>query len=466
MDLLLLTPIDPLSYQIMPDLGLMYLAAAAREAGFSVDIKDCRKERWGLDDLGEHVRRARPTVLGIKVFSNEVARAARMAETARREFPEAVIIVGGPHPSMAPENTLKRMSAVDYAFIGEAERTLVPFLAWVKSGRKGTPPEEVKGIAWRDGDKVSRRELCLESDLDSLPLPAWDLMPPSSYPDEALGLFAPAFPAAPMIMSRGCPYRCTYCGSYRIAGKRYRYRSVENSLAEMEMLEREYGIRTFAFVDNSFTSERKRALAFFQALRARPKQTFFTFPNGVRASSLDAELLQAMEKAGCRQMSLGVESSSDRTLSRMKKDQKIELITKTVDMIRKNAPSIVITGSFILGFPGETMDDVKGTIRYAVKLPVHHAHFCVFIPLPGSTVYEDLVSRGLVCEDQWDPEKLTMDRSTSELPGLPARKLVRLHQRAYLRFYLEPWRLLSFPGQIKSLSHLKVILRTILKVFH
>jgi radical SAM superfamily enzyme YgiQ (UPF0313 family) len=464
MDLLLLTAIDPFSYQIQPDLGLMYVAGAARAAGFSVDIQDCRKERWDYKRLEEQVQESRPAVVGIKSFSNEAGRVARMAETVRRALPEAVIIVGGPHPSMDPEGTLERMKAADYAFVGEAERSLPRFLGWVQSGRRGPLPPEIKGVAFRDNGRVVVRPAEWEDDLDSLPFPAWDLMPPTSYPNEVIGLFAPAFPAAPILLSRGCPYRCTYCGASRIAGRRFRYRSVENALEEIAFLEEHYGIRTFALVDNSFTSHRRHAMEFFQALLARPKKIFFTFPNGVRADSLDEELLRTMEGAGCGLIGLGIESSSDETLKRMKKDQTAALVEEKVNLIRRTT-SIPITGSFVLGYPGETLEDVKRTIRFAVKLPVHHAHFCVFIPLPGSEVYRELIERGQFCPADLDPEGLTNDRSSFSLPGLPIKRLVRLHQYAYLRFYLTPWRLLYFFTQIKTLSHLRVILRIILKVF-
>jgi anaerobic magnesium-protoporphyrin IX monomethyl ester cyclase len=464
-DLLLLTAIDPFSYQIQPDLGLMYVAAAAREAGFTVGIRDCRKERWDEAEMGRRVAALRPRVVGIKSFSNEANRVARMAARVRRELPEAVIIAGGPHPSMDPQDTLKRMTAVDYAFVGEAERSVPPFLAWIKAGGRGAPPEEVPGIAYRTGadGEVMVREPVWEQDLDTLPFPAWDLMPPDSYPDEVIGLFSPAFPAAPISGSRGCPYRCNYCGAAKIAGNRFRYRSVDNLLAEIDLLAGRYGVKSLAFVDNSFTSIRPRAVKFFEALIARPAPMLFTFPNGVRANTLDEQLLPLMEKAGCRLVGLGIESSSAETLARMQKDQTTATVRQTVDLIRRTT-SLYITGSFILGYPGETLEDVKRTIAFAIGLPVHHAHFCIFIPLPGSTVFQELAAAGQVRQDEWDPDQLTNDSAACSMPGLPMKDLQRLHHLAYLRFYLTPWRLLSLPRQIKSFSHLRIMLRIVAKV--
>jgi radical SAM superfamily enzyme YgiQ (UPF0313 family) len=414
MDLLLLTSVDPFSYQIIPDLGLMYLAASVRKAGHSVAILDCRKEGMDYDGLAEYVREARPEVVGIKSYTNEAVRIGRMAESIRRAQPGAVIITGGPLPTLDPRGALSNMEAVDFAFVGEAESSLPLFMDWVKDGRRGAVPEEIHGIAFRNDSGVTARESRLEEDLDKLPPPAWDLMPPDSYADETFGLFVPAFPTAPLLLSRGCPFQCAYCGARYISGNRMRYRSVENVLEDIDFLQREYGTRTFTFADDCFTTDRERAAAFFEALIRRPRKILFTFPNGVRAGSLDEELLKLMERAGCRLLGLGIESGSDQTLARMKKGQTTSLIREKVDLIR-GSTSMLITGSFILGYPGETLADVKQTIKFAVDLPIHHAQICIFIPIPGTPVYDELVEQGTIRPEDWDPEQLTIDRASASL---------------------------------------------------
>jgi radical SAM superfamily enzyme YgiQ (UPF0313 family) len=464
MDLLLLTAIDPFSYQIIPDLGLMYLAGAARRAGFEAGIVDCRKEGWELRRLEEHLRRVRPRVVGIKCYSNEVKRVGRMAEAVRRAHPEALILAGGPHPSMDPEGALAAMSAVDYAFLGEAEQSLVEFMNWAGAGRPAPMPDQVQGIAWRGAQGVEVREAVFHQDLAGLPLPAWDLMPPPTYPDEAAGVFVPAFPAAPMMLSRGCPYGCAYCGGRYITGSRSRYRPVASVLEEIDLLEREYGVRTFTFVDDNFTWDRARAMELFEALAKRPRRIAFTFPNGVRADRLDAELLRLMERAGCALLALGIESGSDATLRRMKKAQTIAQVKAAVDLIRRTT-AIRVTGFFILGYPGESLAEVRETIRFAVRLPIHHAHFCLFIPIPGTPVYQELKAQGFGAGRAWDPEDFTIDRSAPGLPGLPAPQLFRLHQYAYLRFYLQPWRVLDLLRQFKSRGQLGIIWRRFRKLF-
>lgn len=463
-DVLLLTAVDPYSYQIIPDLGLLYLASVLRKAGHEVAVLDCRKERMDFEDLEEYISSFRPMVAGIKSYSNEADSVKRMTDIIRSGHPECVIMIGGPHPSMNPSGTLEHMPCAEYAFIGEAEKSIAPFVSWIKEGGSGVPPQQIPGIAFRSHGMVHIREPELEPELDRLPFPAWDLMPPDQYPDEAAGVFVPEFPAAPLMLSRGCPFRCNYCGCRYISGGKIRYRSVSNIMDEIDLLEESYGVKTFTFVDDNFTWHRERAMELFQALAEREKPVNFTFPNGVRVDSLDPEMLKLMEKAGCHLLALGIESGSNLTLERMNKKQTVEDIEEAVAMVREHT-RIMITGFFILGYPGETTQDVKQTIRFASRLPVHHAHFCIFIPIPGTPVYQDLAEKGLIEPQSFNPNSLTIDRPSLDSPDLPARKLLRLHQYAYLRFYTRPWRVRELLGQIRSGGHLRLISRRVVKLF-
>jgi anaerobic magnesium-protoporphyrin IX monomethyl ester cyclase len=403
-------------------------------------------------------------IVGIKCYSHEVTRVRRMTEVIRKSHPEARITVGGPHPSVDSAGVLSAMPVVDYAFLGESERSFKEFALWVKQG-SGTPlPESIPGIAYRGDSGVEVRDPVFEEDLDKLPMPAWDMLPPDEYPDEAAGIFVPGFPTAPMMLSRGCPFRCSYCGSRYVMGERIRYRTVASILEEINILERDYGVRTFTFVDDNFTCNRERAMELFEALAERPRRIAFTFPNGVRPGTLDAELLRMMERAGCYSLALGIESGSDATLSRMKKRQTTAEIRQAVDLIR-GTTSMRVTGFFILGYPGETLEDVRKTIQFATDLPIHHPHFCVFVPIPGTQVYDELRKEGWIPPEGLEPEQLTFDRPSFSLPGLPPKRLILLHQYAYLRFYMNPWRIWNLLKEIRSLGNMWVIMRRTIKLF-
>jgi magnesium-protoporphyrin IX monomethyl ester (oxidative) cyclase len=364
---------------------------------------------------------------------------------------------------MDPAGTLSKMAAVDYVFLGESERSFCAFSLWVKQGAEGPPPDNVQGIAFRQGPGAVIRKPVFEEDLGKLPMAAWDLVNPRDYPDEATGIFVSGFPAPPMMLSRGCPVQCAYCGSRYVMGEKVRYRPATSILEEINFLEQNYGIRNFTFVDDNYTMSRTRALELFEALAKRPKRIAFTFPNGLRPRTLDAELLRAMAKAGCYALALGIESGSDETLKRMRKKQTVSEIRETVELVRRET-KIRVTGFFILGYPGETLEDVRNTIRFATELPIHHPHFCVFEPIPGTRVYEELKEQGLIPPEGLEPEQLTFDKPSLALPGLPGRELVRLHQWAYLRFYLKPWRIWNLLTELKSSGHIWVILRRMIKL--
>ena len=266
-----------------------------------------------------------------------------------------------------------------------------------------------------------------------------------------------------MMLSRGCPFNCAYCGAAKIMGERIRYRSPTNVLAEIDLLERDYGIRNFTFVVDNFTANRRQALALFEALAARPRRIAFTFPNGVRPATLVVELLKAMERAGCYSLSLWIESGSDQTLERMRKKQTVASVAQTVELIRSNT-SIRITGFFILGYPGETIADVCNTIKFAARLPIHHPDFCVFAQLYGSPVYKELLDQGLILVSGLTHGEMNFDRPMA-LPGLPPRKIILLHQYAYLRFYLKPWRIWNLLKEARSPGNFWVIVRRVIKLF-
>lgn len=235
-------------------------------------------------------------------------------------------------------------------------------------------------------------------------------------------------------------------------------------MEEIDLLERDHGVRTFTFVDDNFTMNRDRAAEFFEALARRRPRIYFTFPNGIRVDSFDKELLQLMERAGCHLLALGIESGVDATLERMNKKQTTAIIREAVELIRRTT-SIRVTGFFILGYPGETVEEVKQTINFAVNLPIHHPHFCLYIPIPGTPVYEDILASGWIEEGKIDAETLTPDRPSLSMPGLSADKLLRLHQYAYLRFYMRPWRILDLLRQFKSAGHARLIWRRFVKLF-
>jgi radical SAM superfamily enzyme YgiQ (UPF0313 family) len=330
-----------------------------------------------------------PDAIGFQLFSYDVNIIQDYLRSARSAAPAAVLIAGGPHPSGEPEGTLRRLSGLDYAFKGEAEIGFPLLLRRLQ----GDPvsPGEIPGLVYRDRDTVLVSPSALVQDLDLLPLPAWDLLAPERYPEAPHGAFTRSFPTAPIITSRGCPCPCTFCAGRAINGRRMRIRSLESVADELALLHGR-GIREFHIEDENFTLNKERTLLFCELLEKQGLGMSWSLPSGIRIDTLDREMLDAMERAGCYSLALGIEFGTDRILSLTGKGIDIATIEARLELFRGRG--IKTTGFFLFGIPGESLGEMEETLRFALRLPLNRAQFNNFMPLPGSTAWDDLKSRG------------------------------------------------------------------------
>ncbi|MBW2535648.1 MAG: B12-binding domain-containing radical SAM protein, partial [Deltaproteobacteria bacterium] len=300
-------------------MGLAYLGAVLRERGYRVWGLDALAEApYQVEQLGEgvvrygltprqivdRVRRRRPHVVGLScLYSNQWPAVRAIAAGVKRLDPEILVVAGGAHPTALPERCL-RDSELDLIVLGEGERTFPEALRRIAAGR---PLDDLGGVAWREGDDVRVNQGGeLIEDLDSLPLPAHDLFPPERYFELALpmGYTLRSRRSLPVITSRGCPMRCTFCASTRFWGKRLRARSPEAVLAELEWLVSRYGVEDVKFQDDNLTARRGRARRLFEGMARARFRLGWSTPNGVAIWTLDDELLRLMKRAGCYELTL------------------------------------------------------------------------------------------------------------------------------------------------------------------
>ena len=299
----------------------------------------------------------------------------------------------------------------DFAFASEAEEglpmivDLLGDLAPEKRRRAlhedGLDLAHIPNLIWRhDGGTVGNPVRVIE-DLDSIPMPAWDLIDPASYPHQAHGTFTRQVPSAATIATRGCPYPCTFCAAGINSGKAIRWRGLEPLLDELKFLHTRYGIREFHFEDDNFTLKRERVLEFCEGLSRLNMGVTWALPNGLRLDKLDKEVLQAMERAGCYGFAVGIESGSQRVLNLMAKHLTLERIEEQLHLIASTT-KIDVTGFFILGFPGETREEMQETIRFAMRLPMVKANFGSYMPHPGTKEYRKLKADGKLDHIRWE----------------------------------------------------------------
>ncbi|MEZ5979092.1 MAG: radical SAM protein [Planctomycetota bacterium] len=417
-------------------LGVMMIAATARERGHGdVHILDMKVEDWTPERCAEELVKLRPDVVGLSAMTYEAGCMHEVAKLVRERLPEAVVVCGGPHPSVAADDVMKDDS-VDYVVRGEGEMTFADLLDGVAAGRRDWTGCE--GLTWRnaDGDAVHEPDRSPPRDLDDLPFPAWDLVDHAKYHTVPRGGVIYAHKEfATMFSSRACPWRCTYChNSY---GKVFRERSAENVLAEMELLVTQYGVKEFVFMDDIFNFRPERAKKIAQGIIDAGWRIKLTFPNGFRGDILDEELVVLLKKAGMYRCMIAVESAVPRIQKVMKKNLKIDKVRHIVDFTAKQG--VMVHGAFMLGFPTETEEEMRETIEWAASSSFHTAAFFRVIPFKGTELFKQIEHAGFDLPSDWS--KYEPYQSQINLSEVGEDRILKLRKSAYRRFYLSPKRL-------------------------
>jgi radical SAM superfamily enzyme YgiQ (UPF0313 family) len=453
MKVLLVSPINR-TYVIMPNIGLGYLAAALRKDSHEVKILHCAKERMSYPKYAEFLKKDKFDIVGFQVFSYDLDSVKEHARLLKSINPSACIVVGGPHPSSAPEHTMEYLKDIDFAFQGEAEAGFSRLINRLSANKQDALEdgdlEDIPGLVWRSKSGIKVNDRGYINNLDELGFPSWDLMDPREYPEAPHGAFARNFPVAPIIITRGCPFLCTFCAGHTISGRKVRRRSISHVMAEIDFLMDNYGVKEFNIEDENFTLHKDLVEEFCNEVLKRNIKISWNCPSGIRIDTLSKPLLALMEESGCYSFGIGIESGSQKMLDLFRKNLTVKKIEEQTAMLRYT--KIKATGFFLLGYPGETAEDIKETIRFAKKLPLYRAQFNSFMPLPGSEVYGALKEKGLLGDLEW--RHFFVHDVTYISEELSRKKLGRLRRKAYLEFYLRPKIMFKILGEIRSFRHL------------
>ena len=446
--------------ELIPPVGLGYLATALR-ANHEVKIIDGLKDRLTTEDLTALLKTEQPDCCCFQVFTFQIPIVKEYLNIARHLLPQATLILGGPHPSANADNIFNLFPTADFAFKGEAEIGLARLLDLLAEAQTADQTlAGVPGLIWRSGGQTAVNEQNFVMNLDDLGLPAWDLIRPDTYPLAPHGGFFKNYPIAPIIITRGCPYNCTYCAGYLIGGHRLRFRSADNVMSEIKLLYNNYGIREIHIEDDNFTFNKNFVKEFCQKLKDSRLGITWTCPNGVRLDSLDEEILLTMKDAGLYSISVGVESGSDKILRDMKKSLTVQTIKDKIALIKRCGLEVV--GFFIIGYPTDTRQTIKETIRLACSLPLKRAGFSLFKPFPGTAIANELILKGDIqpmSEEAW--AKFILADAVYAPPGFTLPDMKRWRQRAIISFYLRPKIIWQFLSEIKNFNHLKLVLKRI-----
>jgi radical SAM superfamily enzyme YgiQ (UPF0313 family) len=375
MRVLLINPFYPISETPSPPLGLAYLAAVLEQAGVEVRVLDLVVYPFSEQLLAKAIEEFKPALVGLTAVTMNVDRALSVARDVKRLAPQVVTVMGGPHVTFTPSETLEACPDLDIVALGEGERTIVELSAAIDAG---AGVGGVKGIAYRVGSGLrftARRGFI--RDLDSLPMPARRLLPLGRY--RALGM------PISMTTSRGCPHACIFCVGRKMVGARVRFRSsarVVDELASLATL----GFHQVNMADDLFTADPRRCMAVCDEILSRGLKIKWT--SFARVDTVSPELLVKMKAAGCTAVSFGIESGNPRILRSIKKGITLEQIVAAVDMCAD--AGVTPFASFILGLPGETPDSLRETLAFGQRLKekglVYGFH--ILAPFPGTEVHE------------------------------------------------------------------------------
>ena len=374
----------------MAPLGLLSLASSLVQDGHEVTVHDALGPfapptlEANLDQILSH----EPDMVGFTATTSSFLDAAEMARQIKDRRPSTMTVAGGVFVSSVGPALLARFAGIDGMVLGEGELTLRDLAA-------GRPPESIPGLAVRrSGAPPAIAARAPIPDLDSLPFPAYRLLPgfPARY---HLPLFnTPAAPGATMVTSRGCPYRCTFCDR-SVYKKTYRFHSAAYVHEHLAHLARDFGVRHVNIYDDLFTFDRQRILDICDRIERKPLG--LTFNCAVRVNHIDRDILSRLRAAGAWMISIGVESGDPDLLRRHKPGVRLEEVRATVDLIHR--AGLKVKGLFMAGLPGETPETMERTTRFILSLDLDDLNVARFTPFHGAPLWPRIPEEGTFTED-------------------------------------------------------------------
>lgn len=437
---------------ILPPMGLCYIAAVLEKNNISVEILDNTLLNLTRETLREKIKRNDYDIIGIYSSTPMINGALSDAKLFKETKPNIHISLGGPHPSATINETLSS-PYVDSIGIGEGEYT---FLELVKGIINNQNIEETEGFAFKTSNGVRiNNSLGFIENLDLLPFPAFHLLPIEKYfaKGKKFGILQKETRNLPIIATRGCPGRCTFC--QRFLGNKLRKRSPKNIVDEIVYHSKKYRVNDFNFLDDNFTFDKDWAIEVCRELKKRDVNIGFHFPNGVREDRLDEELLSELCSARCYHLDFGIESGSQKVLNIMRKGKTLKKIREKVLLAHKYG--FKLSATFIFGTPGETKEDMDKTIDFASSLPLNSASFGMVIPFPGTEIRKEAILKGYLVHSDYkyyNPE-LAKGYPPLKTPDWDGKDLIEMQKVAYKKFYLRPKYILKAIPQIFKRKNLK-----------
>jgi len=445
-----------------PPMGAAYMAAVLEREGYEVGILDAFVEGWFRDpvpleddpenipfdavervglsfkEIAARIEAFKPDVIGItNLFTCQRKNAHTVCRIVKEIDRDIIVVIGGKNPTALTDVTMQDPN-IDFAIRGEGEATMLQLLRAVEQGQDFAT---IDGVAYRDADgtlRVNPKTQFID-DMDTIPFPARHLLPMELYFDAAIAHGGSLINRryASVITSRGCPAECFFCSAHGSMGYKFRYRSVENVLAEIDELVKTYQIGEILFEDDNLTMHRERAKRLCNALIERNYNLTWDTPNGLMAITLDNELLLKMKQSGCYRVNLAIESGNQHVVNNViRKPLDLKKVPPMIDYARSIGLQVGLY--LVIGNPGETLDQMRESYLFARKSKVF-PHVSVAMPLPGTELLEIAQKNGYLV-DGFSWENLTINQYSMHTPdwSVEEMKALKSVEELKLRIFLAP----------------------------
>jgi anaerobic magnesium-protoporphyrin IX monomethyl ester cyclase len=438
---------------------LSYTVAVLDEAGFEVSFIDAIMDELDIDEFAQQVRDLGPRLTIVETSTPSIHFDLQTAAAIKDLSPDTFVALVGSHVTYFDQDILAENPAVDAVIRGEFEYTSADLARALEAGGD---LGGVLGLTYRDagpsagsdrGSDVHRNpDRPLFEPLDGMPFPARYIVKGEGY---RAGIYSGGYPTA-MISSRGCPYRCTFCLWPGILyGHKFRARSAENVVDEIEEAVRTHGHDEIYFDDDTFSIDRQRVLDICRLIQERGLQKEVEWIAQCRVDTVDREMLEAMKAANCGYILFGVESGSPEMLKKMKKGITLDKVRQAFELTAE--VGIKTQAFFLFGIPGETQETIRETIEFAKEINASSTQFAVAIPHPGTALYEECKANGWLTSENW--VDYTSEASLIETPWLTAEEVENARIRAYREYYYRPQFIVGEALKIRRLADIKRLAR-------
>lgn len=356
-------------------------------------FKDKNNPIWA--EVKNTIRNFNPDIVGISIWTTFVASAFHIAKICKEIKPSCAVIMGGPHATIKAEEILKLSLYTDYVIRGDGEITASQLVQHIKDDKINL--SAIAGLSYKEDGAIKHNPSRENTrDFDKFPFPDRTLlMNENKYTSEDMGL---------IMTSRGCPYGCTYCSTDT---RRVSNRSIDHVLKEIRLVKERYGTTQFSFKDDSFTVNKARVEELCDKLIK--EKINISWECITRVDLVTEYLLKKMKQAGCNCIRIGIESGSERILEAMNKGIILDQVRNASKLFKK--VGIHWTGYFMIGVPGETVEDVHKTLDFMYEVKPDFASLEVYEPFPGTPMFTEGIKRGLV------KEEMTLDEFFSTFPN-------------------------------------------------